>query len=444
MKKDKNTKIINLVFVILAALGFTFYCFELVSLHYNQTLYVETGTYESDLFAHIQMALDGWGYSIMAIVFRILSILPPFGFHFAIAAILCACEAATIAVTFVFVRKNNVETKAAIVLTAMSGFVMPMYIRAVQPYRYIGYQSASIWHNSTYIVMKLLALLCVILYLLISQNYMQQIKIWQVIVFSILLALTTSVKTNFILVFAPVALVFLIFDWIRGVPLKRILICAATVIPSILVILFQEIVLFGKSTGNGIIVDPLYSVYLRAEKPYLTMILSAAFPVSVLFYNFIPVIKDTIKELKEKKEKLTHRHFILAWAMWFVGFAELILLREVGERELDDNFAWGYDFCLFVLFVVSIVYFANNIKAIIYKIMQDNASSKSVKKKNKKDKSEDDEMSIISDSFLLEGKGSVPVAIAYQSIIGLMLLYHTYCGVYFFVKLTQGMTFFMQ
>ena len=25
-----------------------------------------------------------------------------------------------------------------------------------------------------------------------------------------------------------------------------------------------------------------------------------------------------------------------------------------------------------------------------------------------------------------------------------LLIYHTYCGVYFFVRLTQGVTFFMQ
>ena len=402
MNNEKRDKAINYAFVVLTTTAFTFYCFELVLLHYNQTQYPITGMYESDLFAHIEMALDGWGYSILAVIFRLLSLLPTFAFNLSIAAFLCICEAATIAVTYIFIRTKGLGLKTSIALTAFSAFVMPMFVRSIQPYRYIGYQSPSIWHNSTYIVMKLCAFICICLYLSIAENYHEKIKAMDLIVFSLLLAVTTSVKTNFILVFAPVALMFLIVDLILKVPFKRILLCALTVIPSIAVILFQEIVLFGKDTGNGIVIDPLYSVYLRAEKPYFTMILSAAFPVFVLLVNIVPVLKDTIADFKEKRKTLTHRAFLLSWAMWAVGFMELILLRETGARELDDNFAWGYDFCLFVLFVVSLIYFIKNIK-------------------NKK---------VITTVYAVVGSA--------------MIAYHTYCGIYFFVNLTRGLTFFMQ
>ena len=414
MKSDNKKKIINAFFIIPAVIGFTFYCFELVLLHYNQTLFPVTGKYESDLFAHIEMALDGWGYSILAVIFRLFAFLPEFGFHFAIASFLCICEAGTIALTYILLRNNKLETKAAIVLTAMSGFVAPAYIRAIQPYRYIGYQSGSIWHNSTYIVMKFTALICIILYLFISEKYKEKMSAGEVIAFAILLAITTSVKTNFILVFAPVALLFLIVDRILGVPLKRLLLCALTVIPSVAVILFQEYVLFGEETGNGIVIEPLYSVYLRAEKPYFTMILSAAFPIVILLFNIVPVLRDTFLDFKDKKRGLTHRFFLLAWAMWFVAFAEYILLRETGQRELDDNFAWGYDFCIFILFVVSIIYFAKTIKELIEKI------------KNKEFAATD----VLKSIFCV--------------LTAALLIYHTYCGVFFFVRLTQGITFFMQ
>ena len=414
MKSDKKNKIINAFFIIPAVIGFTFYCFELVLLHYNQTLFPVTGKYESDLFAHIQMALDGWGYSILAVIYRLFALLPEFGFHFAIASFLCICEAGTIALTYILLRTNKIETKAAIVLTAISAFVAPAYIRAIQPYRYIGYQSGSIWHNSTYIVMKFTALICIVLYLIISQKYKEKMSAGEVIAFAILLAITTSVKTNFILVFAPVALLFLIVDFILGVPLKRLLLCALTVIPSVAVILFQEYVLFGEDTGNGIIIDPLYSVYLRAEKPYFTMILSAAFPILILLFNIIPVLKDTFLDFKDKKRGLTHRFFLLSWAMWFVAFVEYILLRETGQRELDDNFAWGYDFCLFILFVVSIIYFAKTIKEIIEKIKKKEFAA----------------IDVFKTIFVV--------------LTAALLIYHTYCGVFFFVRLSQGITFFMQ
>ena len=425
MKSDKKNKIINAFFIIPAVIGFTFYCFELVLLHYNQTLFPVTGKYESDLFAHIEMALDGWGYSILAVIYRLFALLPEFYFHFAIATFLCICEAGALALTYIILRSEKIETKTAIVFTAISGFVAPLYIRAIQPYRYIGYQSGSIWHNSTYIAMKFFALLCIILFLAISEKYREKLSVGSLIAFALLLAATTSVKTNFILVFAPVALLFLIVDAILGVKIKYIIFSALTVVPSILVILFQEYVLFGESTGNGIIIDPLYSVYLRAEKPYFTMILSLVFPLMVLFYNIFPVLKDTVSDFKDKKRGLTHRFFILAWGMWFVGFLELILLRETGARELDDNFAWGYDFCVFVLFVVSVIYFARNVSALSKKIVLCDMSEK-----------ED-----ISDKDKSPAKG---IGIAYEVIAFAVLLYQVYCGVYFFVRLSEGLTFFMQ
>lgn len=406
MKNEKSVikKILTALLLIVAV----FYISRLMVLHYNQTMYPETGLYESDIYAHIAMALDGWGYSLTAIIIRLFSFLPnEVAFHFAFAVFLGMCEAATLAVTYVFFSKNKISGNIGLFVSLMAAFVMPCYVRCIQECRYIGYQSASIWHNSTYIVMKICALLCICLYLEIAEKYYSEMKYKKVVIFAILLALATAVKTNFILVFAPAALLFLIIDKINGVSWKRVLVSALTVIPSIGVILFQELVLFGKDTGNGIMIDPLYAVYLRAEKPYFTMILSALFPVIVLLYNIVSVIKDTVADLKKKQGVLTHRTFLLAWSMWTVGFAELLLLRETGERALDDNFAWGYDIGLFFVFLISIVYFVKDI----------------VSFKDKKNKA----VAIVADSFA-----------------GGVLIYHTWCGIVFFVKLCSGATFFMK
>lgn len=407
-QKKSEQKAINIILTVLAASAMCFYAYQLIVLHFNQTMYRQTGMFESDLYAHIEMSLDGWGYSVMALIIRVLSFLPGQNvFHFALAAFLALTEIATIAVTYIYFRKEKMTGMTAILVTVTSVFVMPAYIRSIQPYRYIGYQSGSIWHNSTYILMKLCALLCIVLYLYISNRYYSEMKTGPLIAFSLMLALTTGVKTNFVLVFAPVALIFLLVDKILGVSWKRILLCALTVVPTMGVILFQKAVLFGEETGNKIVIDPLYSVYLRAEKPYFTMILSALFPVMIFLVNIVPVIKDTVRDFRNRNGKLTHRAFLLSWSMWTVGFLELILLRETGNRALDDNFAWGYDFCLFFVFLTSIVYFVRDIMKI--------------KEKDKK--------------FFPIARNAVSAAV---------LLYHTYCGVVFFVKLCMGNTFFMQ
>ena len=111
--------------------------------------------------------------------------------------------------------------------------------------------------------------------------------------------------------------------------------------------------------------------------------------------------------------------------MWFVGFCELILLRETGARELDDNFAWGYDFCVFILFVVSVLYFVKNVSLLSKKIVLcDMSDNTDIQEKEKR-----------------PAKG---FGIAYQIAAFAALLYQVYCGVYFFVRLSQGLTFFMQ
>ena len=160
------------------------------------------------------------------------------------------------------------------------------------------------------------------------------------------------------------------------------------------------------------------------------MILSAAFPIMILLINIIPVLKDTFLDFKDKKRGLTHRFFLLAWTMWFVAFAEYILLRETGERELDDNFAWGYDFCIFILFVVSIMYFVKNIYSLLGKMNKKNMSDLS-------DTSKDDTAPAKVNAFDIFKAVYLILALA-------LLIYHTYCGVFFFVRLTQGITFFMQ
>lgn len=409
MKDNKSKKYINIAIIIVAMIALTIYGWQLIMLHFNQTMYSTTGIYESDLFAHIEMALDGWGYSILAIIFRGFALSPnETVFHLLIALFLGACEIATLAVTYMWIARMKVNWKLAVALAMISGLVMPLFVRSIQPYRYIGYQSPSIWHNSTYIVMKLCALVSVIIYLEISRKYYSEMKIGKLVIFAIMLAITTSVKTNFVLIFAPVALIFLGIDKVLGVKWKYILLSAATIIPTIGVILYQRYVLFGEDTGNGIIIDPLYSVYLRAEKPYFTMILSAAFPVLVLLVNIIVVLKDTFRDFKNRQGVLTHREFLIAWTMWFMGFVQFLLLRETGARELDDNFAWGYDFCLFMIFIISLIYFTKN---------------------------------IIEKERILNSK---VIKWVYVVVGAALIIYHTYCGVYFFVNLTKGATFFMQ
>ena len=400
-KKNKN----NSIFVAVLVLVFAAYTIACGYLFYMQAARAEGQYFESDLPAHLSMAKDGWGYSLTAVFYRLFMLLP--GFEIFVAAFLALFAGGTMAATYFGIRKFIGNRWSALGASVAANIVMPCFMKAVHYERYIGYQSPSVWHNSTYTVMKCLALLTLIFYLRFAHGYKKKIQWRDWILFTLFLTLSTATKTSFLLVFAPVAFAGLIVDLIRKVSVGRVLLFASAIIPSIAVVLLQEAVLFGGETGNGIVIDFGYNVYLRAQRPYFTMILSALFPVLIFLFNIGNVIRETLSDLK-KKYFPRHTPFVLAWSMWAIGALELLFLKETGKRELDGNFLWGYDFCLFVLFVISVVYFMNNLRSV---------------------------------RFL---KGSYAGHIAYASVLGAVLAYHMYCGLYFFLRLLGGTTYFMQ
>lgn len=402
LKNRKPDKRIFLTAFILLTGIYTIAC---GILFYRQAAWAEGLYYESDLPAHLKMAEDGWGYSLTAIIYRLFMHLP--GYKIWVAVFLALCAGGVMMLTVMVLRKFSFNAWSALAAGIAANLVMPAFIKAVHYQRYVGYQSPSIWHNSTYTVMKFFSALTLVYYLRFAYEYKRKTDFKKWILFTVFLTLSTATKTSFLLVFAPVALLGLFVDIYRKVPIRRILLFASAILPSLAIVLLQEMVLFGKDTGNGIVIEFGYNVYLRAERPQLTMILSALFPVLIFLFNIVPVIKETVTDLK-KRYFPRHTPFFLAWSMWFVGAVELLFLKETGERALDGNFSWGYDFCLFVLFVVSIVYFMNNLR---------------------------------SKRFL--GGKYIP-HMAYAVMMGTILGYHLYCGFYFFIRLLGGVTYFMQ
>ena len=401
----KKQNIADIIAMIVWGILLVVYGGACTYLYYHQTQFVVGGKFESDLAAHISMAMDGWGYSLTAIVYRLFYLLP--ASELLVALFLAIFTVGAVVLTAYVLRPFISNKTVRMSVAALVSVAMPFYIASIQATRYIGYQSPSIWHNSTYIVMKVFATAALFLCFYIARQYKEKLDWKLCIAFAVLLALTTATKTSFVAVFAPAALILLVADGLTGIPKKNLFLVATTIIPTILVVLFQETVLFGEDTGNGIVIEFGYTVFFRAEKPQYTMILSALFPVLIFLFNFYGVFKDTWKDIREKRKGLTHREFLVAWIMWFFGALELLFLKETGARLKDANFAWGYNYCLFVLFIISCVYLLRNLK---------------------------------SDSFL---GGRKVLKAVYGVIMGGILGYHAYCGIYFFLQLLEGTTYFM-
>lgn len=297
--------------------------------------------YQSDLPLHISMVVqDHWLYSFTAYVYQFLYTLCG-GSTIGIAVFLAAVSVATVYATEALVRlfaKEKEKTWRTIALALSLNLVMPVYLHFVGEFRYVSYQSPNVWHNSTYICMKLVAILTISYYFKLEEHYAKGLSPKEWITFMLLNVICTGIKPSFLVAFSPIMGCFLLVDLIRKVPFNRILTFGATLLPSGLVILWQNAVLFGEETGNGISFQPWYSFSLHTAIPKLAVLCSALFCILV-------VAVTALREWRDKR-------YLFILCMTALGFLEALCLVESGSRSVDGNFLWGYGFCLFLLFTL--------------------------------------------------------------------------------------------
>ena len=397
-KDEKFKKTITVLFWIITLIygGLCLYLYYKQSIQPAVKDTTMVRVFESDLPFHISMVVDdGWYYSLTAIIYLLLYKMAG-RTTVLIAVFLALVSVGTVLVTEKLLRVLGVKYKAlscggAIILNML----MPFYIKWAGAYRYISYQSGNVWHNSTYQCMKLAALLCLWLFLVIDKKAISKgigIKEW--LYFAIALAVCTAIKPSFLTIFAPAFAVKLLINWLKDkVPFKRIFIWGITVLPACGVMLWQNSVLFGAETENGFTISFMKAFSNNSNHPKVTVLLSLAFPMVV----FICYAVDRVRSGGFKKI-FEDRVYMFSIVMALVGFAEAALLVETGSRSQDGNFLWGYAIALFWLYSVSFVKW----------------SAMLVKRK-----------------WLLAGAG------------GLVLAYQYYCGIRFFSMLMVGITYFM-
>ena len=290
ISKDK----IGIIFLIIVNL---IYGGLLVYLHYNQTFFEVGGPFESDVPYHIRMAVeDNWYYSFTAFVYVFLYKLPyP---SLLVGIFLALCELVTIWGTYLLLKelwkRYQIKMNAAlnVFLATVLNFVMAFYVKAVNSRHYIGYQNASIWHNSTYICMKVVAVFVLWYFLKLMDIYKNKLTVKQWLIFTGLLALSTGVKPSFLMVFAPVMAIMLLVDLVKGTKFIKVFLFGLTVVPSLGIILWQNLVLFGADTGNGFTINPFYTLAQRSDNPKVALLFSVLLVVFCLicFLDLLLVI----------------------------------------------------------------------------------------------------------------------------------------------------------
>lgn len=396
MKQNKKISIDTIGTVGLVILNLI-YGGLLVYLHYNQTLFEVGGPFESDLPYHVKMAVeDNWYYSFTAFVYVFLYKLP-FS-NLLVGIFLSLCELVTVFGTWLLLKELwkqyglKVSTGMTLGFATALNFVMAFYVKAVNARHYIGYQNASIWHNSTYICMKVVSVFVLWYFLKLMNTYKTKLGLKQWIIFTVLVALSTGIKPSFLMVFAPVMAIMLLIDWIKGTKFSKVFLFGLTVIPSLLIILWQNVVLFGSDTGNSFIIKPFYTLAQRSDNPKIALLFSVLFPFVIGLFHIKDLWKDKL--------------YLGSLLVWGFGFLEVFLFVESGTRSKDANFMWGYSISLFVLFTISLIRWLRDLK-------------------NKE--------------FL--GKYKI-LRYSYLVLAGTIFVYHVISGIWFFGILLSGATYF--
>ena len=403
-------------------------CLYLYYMQSVQPLDYNNRYFQSDLPYHISMIVeDGWYYSFTAYAYQALYFLCG-KTTVGIALFLAAVTTASLMMTELLLRRlagMQGRSWATMAGALVLNLVMPFYLKWAGSYRYVSYQSGNLWHNSTYLCMRLLALAALLYYQGLEEDYRNKITIKQWLVFALLLLVCTGVKPSFLTVFAPVLALKLLWDLCHGVRFKQVFLLGAAVLPACGVVLWQNMVLFGEDTGNGMTFDPWYTFSLHADRPKLAVLCSLAFPLVVLGASLLAMTRQQWRQLGTVREDVwpggvyqlrLNRIYLFSWLMALVGFAEALCLVETGGRSRDGNFLWGYLFAIFWLYVVSLIKWLSLRNMDIVLLTTEENRWQHIR------------LVLIKAAYILAG---------------LVLLYQLWCGVYFFIRLLGGETYFM-
>ena len=306
-----------------------------------------TGEYRSDLPAHITPPADD---TYSALRFLYTALIGAFGLP-GIAVFLALAELGTIAATELLIRKlaPDVKPAAAFILALACNFAIAIYIPFIHSYYTVGSPGGNCWHNSTYSVMRLLALLTIFYYLKFDGRLQARSKAASWAAFTVLLTLTTMVKPSFVIAFGPSVFLLCLVDLkregrssVRGSLLKGLALVIA-----LAVVVYQLKILFpSDGSGEGGIAFGLAKVWrARHANIFVSFLQSFAFPLLIA--------------VRLKGKLWEDRLYLLALVMAVISLAEYVFLYETGARTYHGNFSWGLSFCLFYLFIIACIAFIN-------------------------------------------------------------------------------------
>ncbi|MCI7726729.1 MAG: hypothetical protein MSH58_06270 [Clostridiales bacterium] len=220
----------------------------------------------------------------------------------------------------------------------------PFYLRFVQPdVEFLGSLITQPWHNSTYIAMRLFAILSFLSFVQLLEEDSSRVNPKSIVRFFVLLLITNLFKPNFVIAFAPAAFLICLIELIHnhGKGLVKYIWFGVAFLASLAPILYQYVVLFSSNAESSIIFSlSRFWVYVETGFFPWLLISNLIFPLIVTVLSFVNHRKNNI--------------LLLSWILEIITFFEMMFLTETGPRAMHGNFTWGMYLSSLILFICCI------------------------------------------------------------------------------------------
>lgn len=257
---------------------------------------------------------------------------------------------------FLDVRENGIKRGLIFSLLVFSLFFVsmlcaPYCVGRLMAGRQLGTFTPNPYHNATYLAARPFAIPAFFLFGDILTFYEREDKWYhpKYLLFAVSLFVTTLAKPSFTLVMAATAGILMLWRLLKGHKVKAFFQLGVWFIPTFLLLLYQYTGFFGegKISEAGIGFGFLTAWSTVSENIVQSVLLVLIFPLTVAVFCLL------------QKEKLELLKF--SWQFYLIGLGTFVFLYEKDEERLYHlNFAWGYMYALFFLFVVSLTVLVKN------------------------------------------------------------------------------------
>lgn len=333
--------------------------------------YKFTQSYSTDILTHIDYAIEGSGvnYSLNALIIQIIHFIGGKSmvvviFPLFLSLMLLFTIYALHKFLMLILEIMQIDDCYYIYdlpmkwLSFFSIYFISVFIPYIAPVFYLGNVSMTCWHNDTFISMKPFSILALTYFLKIYDTINNHISINNVIKYSLTLTMSVLCKPSFFVAFVFLLIFLGVYNIYKyrneSCVLSRILYVVIATIPSGIIVLFQNLILFeGEFSNDNSVVFLPFIVIKHFEDRFDT-----SFILAYIVYLVFPCWTALLIKRAGKVKDLFWYGWI--WMIWFIENLFYICFAESGDRMFHANFVWGtlfannllYVACFFIIYVL--------------------------------------------------------------------------------------------